>query len=182
MSLAIAASETGHLVFSTLHTINAYESIHRIVGSFPGDVQQSIRMQLAGTLRGIVSQRLIPAYLSSGRVLAYEVLVGSTPVRRCIKEDKTDQLVSIMQTSRQDGMITMDQCLEDLVVTKRITYEDGFKNAEDKKDFQKRLEMRLGKEFTRSAGVPDLSVSDKNQPPGVGKPAISDKPQVKGRV
>ncbi|GAB4274815.1 MAG: hypothetical protein Kow0029_15420 [Candidatus Rifleibacteriota bacterium] len=178
INLAITASETGHLVFSTLHTINAYESIHRIVGSFPGDLQQSIRMQLSGTLRGIVSQKLIPAYLSAGRVLAYEVLVGTQPVRRCIKEDKTDQLISIMQTSRQDGMITMDQCLEELVVAKKITYEDGLKNAEDKKDFQKRLENRLGKAFTQSAPVPDLQ---EKQPPGVGKPAITDKPQVKGR-
>lgn len=185
MSLAIAASETGHLVFSTLHTINAYESIHRIVGAFPGDVQQSIRMQLAGTLRGIVSQRLIPAYLSSGRILAYEVLVGSTPVRRCIKEDKTDQLISIMQTSRQDGMVTMDQCLEELVVSKRITYEDGFKNAEDKKDFQKRLEQRLGRDVVKASGIPDLSAAEnKNSttPPGLAKPVISDKPQVKGRA
>jgi Tfp pilus assembly ATPase PilU len=113
-------------------------------------------------------------------VLAYEVLVGSQPVRRCVKEDKTDQLISIMQTSRQDGMITMDQCLEDLVVSKRITYEDGYKNAEDKKDFQKRLEMRLGKEFTRSGPpVPNIQETEK---PGVGKPVITDKPQVKGRV
>ena len=176
MNLAIAASETGHLVFSTLHTINAYESIHRIIGSFPGDVQQTIRMQLAGTLRGIVSQRLIPAYLSSGRVLAYEVLVGSTPVRRCVKEDKTDQLISIMQTSRQDGMITMDQCLEELVIAKKITYEDGLKNAEDKKDFQKRLEERMGKGRTQPFDTP---AKGSKQPPGVGAPAISSTPQVK---
>jgi len=164
MSLAIAASETGHLVFSTLHTINAYESIHRIVGSFPGDVQQTIRMQLAGTLRGIVSQRLVPAYLSAGRVLAYEVLVGSTPVRRCIKEDKSDQLLSIMQTSRGDGMITMDQCLEDLVVSKKITYEDGLKHAEDKKDFQKRLEERIGKGSAKAYGLPASEASKPEKP------------------
>ena len=164
MSLAIAASETGHLVFSTLHTINAYESIHRIVGSFPGDVQQTIRMQLAGTLRGIVSQRLVPAYLSAGRVLAYEVLIGSTPVRRCIKEDKSDQLLSIMQTSRGDGMITMDQCLEDLVVSKKITYEDGLKHAEDKKDFQKRLEERIGKGSAKAYGLPASEASKTEKP------------------
>lgn len=181
MNLAIAASETGHLVFSTLHTINAYESIHRIIGSFPGDLQQSVRMQLAGTLRGVISQRLVPAYLSAGRVLAYEVLVGSTPVRRCIKEDKTDQLISIMQTSRSDGMLTMDQCLEDLVVTKKITYEDGFKNAEDKKDFQKRLEERIGKQVTKSYGQSSSDSAKPEKPlPGVAKPAITDKPQVKG--
>ncbi len=176
MHLALAASETGHLVFSTLHTINAYESVHRIIGAFPGDLQQSVRMQLAGTMRGIVSQRLVPAYLSSGRVLAYEVMIGSTPVRRCIKEDKTDQLISIMQTSRADGMLTMDQCLEDLVITKKITYEDGYKNAEDKKDFQKRLEERSGGK-TRTV----VSDAQKVSTPGVGKPSISDKPQVKGR-
>jgi twitching motility protein PilT len=180
MNLAIAAAETGHLVFSTLHTINAYESIHRIIGSFPGDLQQSVRMQLAGTLRGVVSQRLVPAYLSAGRVMAYEVLVGSTPVKRCIKEDKTDQLITIMQTSRADGMLTMDQCLEDLVVVKKITYDDGLKNAEDKKEFQKRMEERSGKKTGRTfANAPEPARNDK-QPPGVGKPAITDKPQVKG--
>jgi twitching motility protein PilT len=178
MNLAIAASETGHLVFSTLHTINAYESIHRVVGSFPGDVQQSIRMQLAGTLRGIVSQRLIPAYLTSGRVMAYEVLVGSGPVRRCIKEDKIDQIISIMQTSRADGMLTMDQCLEDLVIAKKITYEDGLKNAEDKKDFQKRLESRMGRSITGSG---PMTPGEASSAPGVGKPVFSDKPQVKGK-
>ena len=104
------------------------------------------------------------------------------PVRRCIKEDKTDQIISIMQTGRQDGMLTMDQCLEDLVVAKQITYEDGLKNAEDKKDFQKRLENRVGKGTAKSSFVmPQSPVKDK-QTPRVGKPAISDKPQVKGRV
>jgi|GEM_PF-37719 len=144
MHLAIAAAETGHLVFSTLHTINAYESIHRIIGSFPGDQQHTVRMQLAGTLRAIISQKLISAYLSSGRVLAYEVLVGTYPVRRCIKEDKIDQILSSMQTGRSEGMITMDQCLEDLVVRKKITYDDGLKNAEDKKAFEKRIQEKSG--------------------------------------
>ncbi|RCK80440.1 MAG: Twitching motility protein PilT [Candidatus Ozemobacter sibiricus] len=184
MHLAITAAETGHLVFSTLHTINAYESIHRIIGSFPGDQQHTIRMQLAGSLRGIVSQRLIPAYLSSGRVLAYEVLVATQPIRRCIKEDKIDQIISTMQTSRSDGMITMDMCLEDLVIRKKITYEDGLKNAEDKKEFEKRLTERLGGKATGAvpaagaasgAGTPPGA-----QPPGVGKPVISTTPQVKG--
>lgn len=178
MNLAIAASETGHLVFSTLHTINAYESIHRIIGSFPGDVQQSIRMQLGGALRGIVSQRLIPAYLSAGRVLAYEILVCTIPVKRCIKEDKIDQILTIMQTSRQEGMTTMDQCLEDLVVAKKITYEDGLKNAEHKKDFEKRLSERLGRQVSSTVDV--IARPSDKPTPGVAKPVISDKPQVKG--
>jgi len=180
MHLAIAAAETGHLVFSTLHTINAYESIHRVLGSFPGDQQQSVRMQMAGTLRAIMSQRLIPAYLSSGRVLAYEVLIGSTPVRRCIKEDKIDQLISIMQTSRGDGMITMDMCLEELVCRKKITFDDGLKHAEDKKTFEKRIAERTGMVLDKKPDVPAAGAKPAGQPPGVGKPAISTTPQVKG--
>ena len=165
MKLAIAASETGHLVFSTLHTNSAYESVNRIVGSFPGDVQQTIRMQLAASIRGIISQRLIPAYLGQGRVLAYEVLLGTTPVKRCIKEDKTDQIISTMQTSRQEGMITMDQCLEDLVVSKKISYDDAFKNALDKKDFQKRLETRVGKANTGDFGIKPLPAEEQDPKP-----------------
>ena len=156
MKLAIAASETGHLVFSTLHTNSAYESINRVVGSFPGDVQQTIRMQLSTSIKGVISQKLIPAYMTAGRVMAYEVLLGTTSVRRCIKEDKTDQIISMMQTSRGDGMITMDQCLEDLVVAKRITYDEGYKNAADKKEFQKRLENRVGKAKAGDFGIKPL--------------------------
>lgn len=164
MKLAIAASETGHLVFSTLHTNSAYESINRIVGSFPGDVQQTIRMQLSASIKGVISQRLIPSYLGHGRVLAYEVLLGSTPVKRCIKEDKTDQIISTMQTSRGEGMITMDQCLEDLVVAKKISYDEAFKNAADKKDFQKRLESRVGKNNAGDFGIKPLPPEERDDP------------------
>ena len=128
-------------------------------------------MQLSASIKGIISQRLIPAYMSSGRVMAYEVLLGSTSVKRCIKEDKTDQIISMMQTSRGEGMITMDQCLEDLVVQKRITYDDGFKNAADKKEFQKRLESRVGKANAGDFGIKPLppeeqdKTNNNNQPP-----------------
>ncbi|MFZ2958707.1 MAG: PilT/PilU family type 4a pilus ATPase [Candidatus Ozemobacteraceae bacterium] len=180
MHLAIAAAETGHLVFSTLHTINAYESIHRVIGAFPGDQQHTVRMQMAGTLRAILSQRLIPAYLSSGRILAYEVLIGSTPVRRCIKEDKIDQLISIMQTSRGDGMISMDMCLEDLVIRKKITFDDGLKNAEDKKSFEKRIQERQGTPSIEKKTSTPPGQPGSHPPPGIGRPAISQTPQVKG--
>ncbi|MBF0500319.1 MAG: type IV pilus twitching motility protein PilT [Candidatus Riflebacteria bacterium] len=173
MHLAITAAETGHLVFSTLHTINAYESIHRVIGAFPGDQQHTVRMQLAGTLRAILSQRLIPAYLSAGRVLAYEVLIGSTPVRRCVKEDKIDQLISVMQTSRGDGMITMDMCLEELVIRKKITFDDAYKNAEDKKTFEKRVQERMG------TGTTDKPHSSTGGHPGTGKSTPSQKSEVK---
>ncbi len=171
MKLAIAASETGHLVFSTLHTNSAYESINRVVGSFPGDVQQTIRMQLSTSIKGVISQKLIPAYMSQGRIMAYEVLLGTTSVRRCIKEDKTDQIISMMQTARGEGMITMDQCLEDLVVAKRITYDDGYKNAADKKEFQKRLENRVGKANIGDFGIKPLPPEEQDNPKN-NKPPI----------
>lgn len=179
MHLAITAAETGHLVFSTLHTINAYESIHRIIGSFPGDQQHTIRMQLAGSLRAIISQRLIPAYLQAGRVLAYEILIANQAVKRCIKEDKIDQIISIMQTSRNEGMITMDTCLEELVVKKKITFEDGLKNAEDKKEFEKRVSERLGLKLKPSQTNQESNHQKQNQSQVLGKPAISTTPQVK---
>ncbi|MBF0406842.1 MAG: PilT/PilU family type 4a pilus ATPase [Candidatus Riflebacteria bacterium] len=181
MHLAISAAETGHLVFSTLHTINAYESINRVLGSFPGDQQETVRMQLAGTLRAILSQRLIPAYLSAGRVLAYEVLIASTPVRRCIKEAKIDQIISVMQTGRADGMITMDACLEDLVIRKRITFDDGLKYAEDKKTFEVKVQERLGLRAKSKSDSPPAAQAAQNQPPGVAKPVKSESPQVKGK-
>lgn len=87
--------------------------------------------------------------------------MGSTAIRRCIKEDKTDQIISLMQTSRQDGMITMDQCLEELVIARKIAYDEGYKNAEDKKDFQKRLEQRIGKQNAKAYGI--SSQDDKNE-------------------
>ncbi|MBF0545478.1 MAG: PilT/PilU family type 4a pilus ATPase [Candidatus Riflebacteria bacterium] len=181
MHLAISAAETGHLVFSTLHTINAYESINRVLGSFPGDQQETVRMQLAGTLRAILSQRLIPAYLSSGRILAYEVLIATTPVRRCVKENKIDQIISIMQTSRSDGMITMDACLEDLVIKKRITFDDGLKYSEDKKTFEQRVQERLGlKPKSKTEQGQGQGGGAQHSSPPIQKPVKSETPQVKG--
>ena len=141
MKLAISASETGHLVFATLHTNSAYESVNRIIGTFPGDVQQMIRMQLAGTIRGIISQRLIPAYLGSGRVLAYEILVGSTGIKRCIKEDKTDQIISLMQTSRSDGMITMDDAIYNHFMRGVISAETAISFAHDQQSMTQKVMM-----------------------------------------
>ena len=109
--------------------------------------------------------------MSQGRIMAYEVLLGTTSVRRCIKEDKTDQIISMMQTARGEGMITMDQCLEDLVVAKRITYDDGYKNAADKKEFQKRLENRVGKANIGDFGIKPLPPEEQDNPKN-NKPPI----------
>ena len=142
IKLALTASETGHLVFSTLHTNSAYESVNRVVGSFPGNIQEMIRMQLSTTLRAIISQRLVPAYLADGRVLIYEVLIGTLPIRRCIRDNKLEQITSLMQTGTEDGMITLDKCLENAVIARRISYDEAYRHANDKKNFKETLGQR----------------------------------------
>ena len=114
MAAAITAAETGHLVFATLHTSNAPQSIDRIVDSFPPHQQPQIRIQLAGTLLGVIAQRLIPRQDGNGRVAAFEVMVGTPPIAALIRDGKTSQLASILETSFKDGMITMDKALDEL--------------------------------------------------------------------
>lgn len=113
ISTAITAAETGHLVFSTLHTIGADKTIDRIIDVFPPDQQQQVRIQLAAVLECIVSQQLIRRE-HGGRVAALEVLFANNAVRNLIREGKTFQIPSVMQTSRRSGMISMDDALYDL--------------------------------------------------------------------
>ncbi|MBF0410474.1 MAG: type IV pilus twitching motility protein PilT [Candidatus Riflebacteria bacterium] len=133
IKLALTASETGHLVFSTLHTINSYESINRIIGAFPADQQDQIRIELSGTLRAIISQKLLPRADRRGRALAYELLMCNTAVKNLIKEAKTEQILSIMQTSQGDQMQTMDQSLAKLINKGICTYDTALPHASDKK-------------------------------------------------
>ncbi|HNW33851.1 MAG TPA: type IV pilus twitching motility protein PilT, partial [Candidatus Ozemobacteraceae bacterium] len=134
--LALTAAETGHLVFSTLHTINTYESINRIIGAFPADHQDQIRLELSGVLRAIVSQKLMPMVSHKGRVLAYELLIVNIAVKNLIKEAKTEQILSIMQTAQSEKMQTMDQALAKLV-QKGICHMDSvMPHVTDKKSFQ----------------------------------------------
>ncbi len=135
IKLALTASETGHLVFSTLHTINTYESINRIIGAFPADHQDQVRLELAGVLRAIVSQKLMPRADHQGRVLAYEMLVCNTAVKNLIKEAKTEQIVSIMQTAQGDHMQTMDQSLAKLLLNGACSLETVLPHVTDKKSF-----------------------------------------------
>lgn len=110
---ALTAAETGHLVLSTLHTPSAPEAIIRIVSLFPAEQQSRVLVQLAGVLRGVVSQRLLPS-AKGGRIAAREILLVNTAVANHIREQKIPQLISVMQTSRQDGMRTMEQALQEL--------------------------------------------------------------------
>lgn len=131
ISTAITAAETGHLVFSTLHTIGAASTIDRIIDVFPPYQQQQIRIQLAVCLEAVVSQQLIPTEDKRGRVAAFEVMHATIPIKNLIREAKSYQIPGIMQTSKKDGMITMDDSLVDLYFKGEISLEDALSFSQD---------------------------------------------------
>lgn len=122
MAAAITIAETGHLVFSTLHTNSASQSIDRVVDSFPSHQQGQIRIQLAASLKGIVSQRLL-TQISGGRIPAVEVLLGTNAVASNIRDGKAHLIDSVIQTSQDVGMITLEASLASLVLSGSITLE-----------------------------------------------------------
>jgi twitching motility protein PilT len=124
ISTALTIAETGHLVFATLHTNDAPQAINRIVDSFVGAQQQQVRVQLAACLAGVIYQQLIPA-IGGGRVAAFEVLVANTAVRSMIKEGKTDQIRSVLQTGLRDGSQTLERSLNGLLRGGMITERDA---------------------------------------------------------
>lgn len=134
MGAAITIAETGHLVFSTLHTNSASQSIDRIVDSFPPHQQGQIRAQLASTLKGIVSQRLLPK-INGGRIPAVEVLVGTAAVASNIRDGKTHLIDSVIQTSQEVGMITLEASLAALVHAGSISLETGKSFAMHQEEF-----------------------------------------------
>ncbi len=128
ISLAVTAAETGHLVLGTLHTTSAAKTIDRMVNVFPPDQQTQIRMQLAGTLQGIISQTLVPK-IGGGRVAALEILVAVDAVRSLIRENKMAQIPSTMQTGKKYGMQTLEDHLNQLIAQKTIQYEEAVAKA-----------------------------------------------------
>ena len=143
ISVALTAAETGHLVFATLHTQDAAQSIDRIIDVFPAEQQEQVRTQLAGTLQAIVSQTLCPRSDGPGRVLAAEVLIATPAIRNLIRESKTHQIYSALQSGAKQGMTTMDQHLAEHVRTGRISYETAFEKCHHVEDFN-RLTGRAG--------------------------------------
>jgi len=135
---ALTAAETGHLVFATLHTNSAADSIDRIVSVFPGERQQQIRLQLSRTLRAVLSQQLLPRASGQGRVLACEVMVLNSAIRAMIREGKTPQIASAIQTSASEGNISMDNFLAGLVKQGVISKGVAIEAAHDV-DFLKKL-------------------------------------------
>ncbi|HET7235942.1 MAG TPA: type IV pilus twitching motility protein PilT [Actinomycetota bacterium] len=131
IATAITAAETGHLVFATLHTQDAPQTIDRIIDVFPPHQQQQVRVQLAATLQGVVTQQLLQTADGHGRVVATEVLVCTPAVRNLIREGKVHQIYSIMQAGGRFGMQTMDQSLADLVKAGRITQQVAYERCHD---------------------------------------------------
>ncbi len=123
ISTAITAAETGHLVIATLHTSDAQQTIDRIVDVFPPFQHDQIRIQLANSLQGIISQQLLPTVDKNGRVLAYELLIATPAVRRIIRENKIPQLDTFIQTGAEFGMVSMDRSLKTLYQQGRIAYD-----------------------------------------------------------
>lgn len=136
MSAAITIAETGHLVFATLHTNSAAQSIDRLIDVFPPHQQPQIRSQLSNILMGICAQRLIPK-IGGGRVVAAEVMVATPAVRSVIREGKTHMLDTIIQTSADQGMQTMDRTLVKLIQQGVITYDDAREYAVDLQEFER---------------------------------------------
>ena len=125
ISAALTAAETGHLVMATLHTNSAAQTIDRIIDTFPSEQQNQIRLQLSSCVIGIISQRLLMRADTEGRVAAFEILIGTPPVQALIRDGKTSQLTSVMETGFKDGMITMRRSLEELLAEGIIYEEDA---------------------------------------------------------
>ena len=131
ISVAVTAAETGHLVLSTLHTIGAASTVDRVIDVFPPHQQQQIRVQLANVLEAVISQQLIPLADGSGRVAAFEVLHSNHAVRNLIREGKSHQLMSVMQTNRKMGMMPMDEAIQQLYFSGKISRDMAIQFAVD---------------------------------------------------
>lgn len=138
MSAAVTAGETGHLVFSTLHTNNAPQTIDRIIDTFPATQQDQIRTQLASSLTGIFSQRLIPR-ISGGLVPAYELLINTSAVASLIREKRTHELANVIETGLEQGMVSMERSLAELVRAGEITVENAYLHSANSKVLEKMI-------------------------------------------
>jgi len=137
IQLAVTCAETGHLVMATLHTNSAAESVDRMIDVFPPAAQEQIRIQLSNNLQAILSQQLMRRAGQPGRIAAIEVMVANSAVRNLIREAKTHQITSVIQTSAGTGMQTMDQALRDLYQASMITYEDAMRRAQNPLELEK---------------------------------------------
>jgi twitching motility protein PilT len=135
IQIALTAAETGHLVFGTLHTSSAAKTVDRVVDVFPEHQQAQVRVMLASSLMGVVAQTLVPTADGQGRCVACEVLIPNAAIRNLIREGKIFQIPSIMQTSKGEGMQTLDMALAQLVKKEQVTMEEALKRCSDESEF-----------------------------------------------
>lgn len=138
---AITSAETGHLVFATLHTVDAVQTVDRIIDVFPTHQQQQIRMQLSVNLVGVLSQTLVKRKDGRGRIAAYEALVATNAIRNLIRENKSYQIGSMIQTGMRQKMQTLDQSLANLVGEGLVSYEEALHRAKDPGEFKRLIEL-----------------------------------------
>lgn len=153
MEAGLTAAETGHLVFGTLHTIGAAETVNRIVDQFPTNQQEQIRAVLGEALRSIISQMLLPRASGKGRVAAYEILHKTSAVANLIREKKTNRIASTIQTSAKLGMITLDDYLFNLYRKGSITGEICLEKAQDRGEMQKKMLSHTTEEEEGATGT-----------------------------
>jgi twitching motility protein PilT len=136
IALAITAAETGHLVLATLHTTDAAQTIDRIIDVFPPDQQEQVRSQLSTTLEAIICQTLLPRKSGTGRIPAFEIMIGTPAIKTIIREGKTHQVPAIVQTGSEVGMIPLEQYLLSLVEQDLVTYEEALSRANNPRELQ----------------------------------------------
>ncbi|HCW93364.1 MAG TPA: type IV pili twitching motility protein PilT, partial [Flexistipes sinusarabici] len=137
IELAITAAETGHLVFGTLHTNSAAKTVDRIIDAFPSGQQAQIRAMLSESLKGVIAQQLLKKADGKGRVAALELLIVNSAIANLIREGKTFQIPSMIQTGKGDGMQLMDQAIMEFLMNKTITPQEAYVKANDKKSFER---------------------------------------------
>lgn len=174
IEIALTAAETGHLVLSTLHTIDAMETVNRIVSAFPPYQQKQVRIQLAGVMKGIISQRLMATPDGKGRVPAVEALVTTSRIRECIEDkEKTKEITDAIEKGQVTyGMQTFDQSLMDLLKKGLITKEEAFRQTNNPDDFKLKLEGIGGsgmdaEEFLPSGGLTEEPEGEKPEDDGI---------------
>lgn len=138
ISTAVTAAETGHLILSTLHTNTASQTVDRIIDSFPADQQSQIRLQLSGSLLGIFSQRLLPR-ISGGLIPAYELLINNNAVANLIREKRTHEINTVIETSSEEGMIDLNRSLAGLVRKGEVTVENAFRFSSNPKTLERMI-------------------------------------------
>ncbi len=140
ISTAITAAETGHLVLGTLHTIDAVQTVDRIIDAFPPEHQRQVRLQLAQVLEAVLSQTLLPRIEGKGRVAAFEILIATAAVRNLIRNSKTHELTSAIQLGANDGMRTLNQSLSTLVKNNKVTIEEALSKSSNTEQLRRLIQ------------------------------------------